>query len=329
LALLFALRPSTAVAQSNADTEAAARLYQEGKERMASGRVAEACPQLAQSNALDPEVGTQLNLARCYELLGKTASAWRTWKVAADGAAVRAAMETDEASRRRASAREAFARARIDALGGGLLFMVLVVVPSEGSEPEIAIDGERVPPGLWGKGMPIDPGVHQITARAVNRREFSLEVDVAPERGPWTTVTIPVLAPAPVPPFASLPTGATASGAPRASNAPPADGSWMRPTAIGAAAGMVAAAAVGTGFGLAAISAHDRAAAGCGTMDCLTARNFRTDAVASDIAFAAAGSLAVAAAILWLSAPSSRPPAAVVAPVVVRDGLTLAVRGAL
>ena len=43
---------------------------------MTQGRVSEACPLFEQSQRLDAGIGTQYNLAACYEALGRVASAY-------------------------------------------------------------------------------------------------------------------------------------------------------------------------------------------------------------------------------------------------------------
>ena len=73
----------------------AENLYNSAKEHMARNEYAVACDELRESDDLDPQVGTELNLAYCYEQIGRTASAWSTWLKAA--AAATAKGETERA----------------------------------------------------------------------------------------------------------------------------------------------------------------------------------------------------------------------------------------
>jgi hypothetical protein len=71
------LAPLCASAQT--DPVAAQALFDEAKRLMASGNNAAACPKLAESQRLDPGVGTLLNLGECYVKIDKLSRAWTTF----------------------------------------------------------------------------------------------------------------------------------------------------------------------------------------------------------------------------------------------------------
>ena len=58
------------------DATTADKLFEEANALAAVGRYAEACPKLAESQRIEPAVGTQFNLADCHEHLGQTATAF-------------------------------------------------------------------------------------------------------------------------------------------------------------------------------------------------------------------------------------------------------------
>ena len=97
--------PSLARADSSlADKAAAQSLFDEGRKLMTEGKFAQACPKLAESQKLDPGVGTQFNLADCYERLGQTASAWAGFLEAASTAKSMGQGEREKVARERAAA---------------------------------------------------------------------------------------------------------------------------------------------------------------------------------------------------------------------------------
>jgi hypothetical protein len=72
-----AIPARTGVAQTTSESAAQAEaLFREGRVLIKAGQTSEACAKFAESQRLDPQTGTLLNLALCHEDEGKTASAW-------------------------------------------------------------------------------------------------------------------------------------------------------------------------------------------------------------------------------------------------------------
>ncbi len=74
---------------------------------MGAGHAREACPKYADSQRLDPQLGTLLHLGECYAKIGKTASAWASFRDADEiaSSAHRPARAEDSASASRRSGR--------------------------------------------------------------------------------------------------------------------------------------------------------------------------------------------------------------------------------
>jgi tetratricopeptide (TPR) repeat protein len=71
--------------------------FRRGREAFKAERFAEACEAFEESQALDPQLGTQFNLAQCFEKIGKLASALAIYKelVAVDTNAIRIRLTND------------------------------------------------------------------------------------------------------------------------------------------------------------------------------------------------------------------------------------------
>jgi len=142
------------------DPAAAQGLFDDARALMQAGRFDEACPKLAESQRLDPGIGTQFHLADCYEKLGRIASAWVTF--------------LDVASQARASGqndRETLALTRAARLERRLPRLT-ITVPEAHRLPglEIQRDGASVGSVQWGSSIPVDPGSHEITVSAPGKR---------------------------------------------------------------------------------------------------------------------------------------------------------------
>jgi hypothetical protein len=180
LALLCLCLARTAHAQpSDEDRAAAQLLFDEGQQLKKKGEHAAACEKFAASQSLDPAVGTQLNLADCYEKIGRTASAWVNFVEVS---------KHDEAGAKRAK----YARQHAEALAPRLTkLQIQIEEPVDGLE--LKRDGVLVPQKTWGIAVPVDPGDHEIVAVAPGKERWSRTVEVGGE-GETITVTVPALA---------------------------------------------------------------------------------------------------------------------------------------
>ena len=194
-ALVLSVLTACPHAYAQDDKAAAEVLFDEAKKMMAAKRYGEACPKFADSQRLDPGVGTLLNLGLCYKQLGQTASAWSTYLEAASLA--RSAGQDD---------REELARQEAKALEPQLTKLVIEVPPDAARIDGLTIkrDGGDVPRGLWGVPAPVDPGKRTIDVTAPNKKPLHLEAN-AQGAGATSKVVIPVLEDGPPPVVANPP----------------------------------------------------------------------------------------------------------------------------
>jgi hypothetical protein len=152
-------------------------LFREAKELATAGDYDRACPKFAESQRLDPQLGTLLHLATCHEQQGKTASAWAEYLEAADLAESRG-----EASR------VALARERAAALEPKLARLVVEV---EQAGVTVTLDGRDIGTAAFGTKLPVDPGEH-VVAATLGEVRWSGSVRIAAGAG-VTTVRVPLL----------------------------------------------------------------------------------------------------------------------------------------
>jgi hypothetical protein len=179
--VLVASTTGPARAQSSEDTAAALALFREGKELMQQGEYRAAIEKFERSQTLVPNLGTRLNLAACYEKLGKLASAWSHYREAEAMARKRGSQELVDRARASAEALES------------RLPKLVIRVPHREEIPDIKVArGDRpVDAALFGVAVSVDPGTHRILAAAPGYRAFTTTVQAV--EGQETVVEIPML----------------------------------------------------------------------------------------------------------------------------------------
>lgn len=274
---------------SQSDQATALRLFFEGKKLLDDGRPTEACPKLAQSDALDPEVGTKMNLARCYEAEGRTTSAYMTWRLAAAAASKRAVVEPTEEDRKKQSMREAYATSRVAALGPRLLHVAFRVSEPVDAGTDVRLDGEPLTRDRWDAAVSVDPGMHQVVVAAPTKKAWSRAFEVAEENGPLVIIVVP--------PLAAIP-AATAAAADANENP-------LRATAVALEVVTGAGVLAGAGFGIAAIVGQNNLAPDCTpSLNCNAQgisklSTVKTNVALADISFAVAGAALIGAVLCW------------------------------
>ncbi len=196
-----------AYAQTDNSVEAES-LFQEARKLLDSGDYAAACDKLAASQRLSPAVGTLLNLARCEEKIGHTATAWATYREAATAAKQSHQAEREKAARKGAAALEPV-----------LAHLMIKVTPeASAASPTVQRDEAPVPAELWGETVPVDPGSHLVKVTATGKKTWTSTVTV--DARATETVEVPALEDAPPP-------------ATHAATAPEAQATASTPTTLG------------------------------------------------------------------------------------------------
>lgn len=186
--------PEVAYAQPTpADRAAAETLFDEAVKLLEANDAAAACPKLEESQRLDPGVGTLLYLADCYKEVGRTASAWATFREAAYAA--KSAGQYD---------RETTASAEAEALRPKLTYVVFTVAGADTPGLQVKRDGQAVGKAQWASPVPVDPGEHQLEVSAPQKITWTGTFSIEDLPQQTTTVPIPLLEDAPPEPVVTL-----------------------------------------------------------------------------------------------------------------------------
>ncbi|MCC6217293.1 MAG: PEGA domain-containing protein [Polyangiaceae bacterium] len=278
-------------ARAQEDQAAARSLFDEGRQLMAAGKHAEACPKFEAAQKLFNSTGILLNLADCYEKTGRLASAWTRFGEAASVAA-RAGRNEDAEE----------ARARQAALAPKLSRLKLEVkAPKRGMK--ITRDGVPLAEAAWSSAIPVDPGEHDLQVEAPGYEAWRGKVDVATP-GDTTTFEIPELKAAP-----EGAEGGERGGTEGAGGAVEPDSAGGSQGTIGLVLGGVGVVGMGVGgfLGLGAKSTYDEAEAAAGDDRQTKSQDAVSQANVATIVFGVGAALAATGIVLWVTAPSGTP----------------------
>ncbi len=147
LAVLLLVWPMVARAQSASEAET---LFQQGRAALDEGRLETACDHFRRSQALEPRVGTLLNLGHCLERRRLYASAAGTF-----GEASQLAARVEDHERLDFAQAEA---KRLDEMSPRLT----INAPNRNAGARIELDGDELADGRLGVPLRLDPGPHNV-----------------------------------------------------------------------------------------------------------------------------------------------------------------------
>jgi len=192
LGLLCWSRP--AWADEVADAEA---LFNQAKGLRDAGNYEQACALFEDSQRLDPQLGTLINLADCYEKLGKWATAWARYKAAI------------EIAEKRGDDRIGFVREGRERVEPKVP-KVVIVVTKDDEDLTVQRGDVELSASMYGVPLPVDPGLVPVT---ISRGETVLEErQVEAKEGETATLELDLAAigaahpPPPEPPPMGRPT---------------------------------------------------------------------------------------------------------------------------
>lgn len=326
-------------AQSIDASAIAEQLFDEGRELAKANRWAEACSKFEASLRHDPALGTRLNLATCYEHVGKLARAWGLYHVSID-----LAKQAGDVKRRD------YAQAHADVLEPRLARFAIALPVKPPAGFIVTWDGSPIGAGALGAALYADAGPHTLIASAPRFEAFTKTVTLA--EGKIETLAIPDLTAAlvPGPDLATPPTGDDAATpelvvvpSPDPPNPAPtepvvAPSSTRTYAAIGVGAAGLATAGIGFLFGAKARSTFGDAKELCGaSLACnpedydngkQLIRDARSNATVSTVLVAAGGAAIIAGVVVFLTRPNVREQTTVeIVPVTHERGAGLAIIG--
>lgn len=199
LGLVIALTPTTSWAQDDSE---AIELFQEGRAAIGREDYNVACAKFEQSNAIDPRVGTLLNLALCEEKRGRLVRALEVWRSAG------------ELSKRLGDPREKEANERAAKLEPRIPKLALTLPDDAPPDTTVRVEiGTLAPrtlsPAELAAPIPVDPGKVVIVVTA-GGGETRKEVDVA--EGATETVALEVPVSVAIPPAVETQDGGGVNG---------------------------------------------------------------------------------------------------------------------
>ncbi|MGE5181385.1 MAG: hypothetical protein ACM31C_04965 [Acidobacteriota bacterium] len=245
---------STAVA-GPAEKKRADKLFDDGRRYLANKEYALACTAFEQSQQADPAIGTQLNIALCYEEWGHVA------------AALKAFQEAERLAAARHDNRAKAAHKKVEELTPKVPHLTLEVAANADPSTVFLLDGKEAERSVLGGDMILEPGQHTMEVRVPGVPPKTTTITLA--LGDHKRIPVEV----PTPPTVVVHQVVQAPPPAAAPPAPPRDKPRLY-AGIGLAAGGGVALGVASYVALIARSDYNTAIAQCPSNTCTTRKAY-------------------------------------------------------
>ena len=179
-AALLAGLVSPALADTPKEQKARAdRLFDDGRKYLQNKEYALACAAFEQSEAADPALGTELNIALCYEQWGHVAAAYHAYQEAE-----RIAQERKDSRIKTAQKKIAELAPKVPAVGFDL-------PPGADTAAIFLLDGKEIDRGGFAGEIEVEPGPHAIEARVPGQDPKTTHFDIEVGEHKRVTVDLP------------------------------------------------------------------------------------------------------------------------------------------
>ncbi|HEX4449969.1 MAG TPA: hypothetical protein VH143_03810 [Kofleriaceae bacterium] len=176
IAALLGLVASVASVASADKTNKADELFKRAKKLLAEHKYAEACAKFEESYQLDPGIGGQLNVGKCYEEWGKLARAYHAY------------VEAERQAKAAGDARQSKIHDLVTAIEPTVpRLKIHLPAGADVTGLSVSIDGQPVPTSDLDTAQLVDPGPKQVDYTAAGVKKQKL---VPVERGSTAEVTL-------------------------------------------------------------------------------------------------------------------------------------------
>ena len=262
-----------------AEKQRADKLFEDGRKYLATKEYALACTAFEQSQQADPAIGTQLNIALCYEQWGHVASAYRAY------------IEAERLAVQKKDDRAKGARKKIDALGPTVPRLTLVLPTDADPAASVVLDGQEIARDKLADELLVEIGDHRVEGRVPGMPPHAVTIKLAASQHLRFVIELPKpavarVAPPPPPP------------------PPPARRSGRLYAGIALGGAGVIALGLSAHYALGARSDYASAIGDCPMLQCTTEAAYQATqdarSRASTMSFVAVGGVALAAAGVYL-----------------------------